>query len=87
MTSSRLSHWVRVAIMRCIRCGGITTYERIYYGPEHFWVWKCIDCGEYIEKVILENRQGENLNCEKSEKKNGGFPHITIRKSNLTTEP
>jgi hypothetical protein len=60
-------------ITRCIRCGGIMTYEKIYYGTEHFWVWKCIYCGEYIDQVILENRQIQKSNCEKSEKKKWGF--------------
>jgi hypothetical protein len=45
-------------------------YEKIYYKTEHFWVWKCVYCGEYIDQVILENRQIQKLNCEKSAKNN-----------------
>jgi hypothetical protein len=44
-------------------------YEKIYYKTEHFWVWKCIYCGEYIDQVVLENRQIQGLSREKSEKK------------------
>jgi hypothetical protein len=49
-------------------------YEKIYYNTEHFWVWKCIYCGEYIGQVILENRQIQMSGREISEKKNGGLP-------------
>jgi hypothetical protein len=41
---------------KCNRCSGMMFYEKIYYGTEHFWVWKCVYCGEYIDQVILENR-------------------------------
>jgi len=32
-------------------------YEKIYYETEQTWGWKCIFCGEYIDDVILENRE------------------------------
>jgi hypothetical protein len=31
-------------------------YEKIYYETEHVWMWRCVYCGEYIDRVILENR-------------------------------
>ena len=40
----------------CNRCGGMMIYEKIYCGTEHFWVRKCVYCGEYFDRVILENR-------------------------------
>jgi hypothetical protein len=42
--------------------------EKIYYETEHFWVWKCVYCGEYIDRVILENRQIQKSDREKSAK-------------------
>jgi hypothetical protein len=45
-------------------------YEKIYYKTEQFWVWKCVYCGEYIDQVILENRQIQKSNREKSVKNN-----------------
>jgi DNA-directed RNA polymerase subunit M/transcription elongation factor TFIIS len=47
---------------KCNRCSGMMIYEKIYSGTEHFWVWKCLYCGEYIDRVILENRQIQKLN-------------------------
>jgi hypothetical protein len=44
-------------LAKCRRCGGMMVYEKIYYETEHVWVWKCVYCGEYIDPVILENRQ------------------------------
>jgi hypothetical protein len=41
---------------KCNRCGSMMFYEKIYYETEQFWVWKCVYCGEYIDRVILENR-------------------------------
>jgi DNA-directed RNA polymerase subunit M/transcription elongation factor TFIIS len=58
------------AFTKCNRCGGIMIYEKIYYKTEHFWVWKCVYCGEYIDQVILENRQIQKSNLEKSAKNN-----------------
>jgi len=51
---------------KCNRCGGLMTYEKIYYETEHFGVWKCVYCVEYIDRVILENRQIQKSNREKA---------------------
>jgi len=64
---------------KCSRCDGLMVYEKIYYGTEHFWVWKCINCGEYIDPVILENRQIQRSSRQKSGKNNeepvyGSYP-------------
>jgi DNA-directed RNA polymerase subunit M/transcription elongation factor TFIIS len=59
-------------LTRCNRCGGMMIYEKVYYETEHFWVWKCVYCGDYIDRVILENRQIQKSNREKSRKNNGG---------------
>jgi hypothetical protein len=44
-------------LTKCTRCGGMMIYEKIYCETEHFWGWKCVYCGDYIDPVILENRQ------------------------------
>ena len=41
---------------KCDRCGGMMVYEKMYYGTEHYWAWKCVHCGEHIDRVIWENR-------------------------------
>ena len=43
--------------MRCYRCGGAMIYEKFYGNSEHFFGWKCISCGEIVDRLILENRQ------------------------------
>ena len=55
---------------KCNRCGGMMVYEKIYCGTEHFWVWKCVYCGDYIDRVIMENRQIQKSSREKSLKDN-----------------
>jgi DNA-directed RNA polymerase subunit M/transcription elongation factor TFIIS len=61
---------MRKGFTKCNRCGGMMIYEKIYYETEHFWVWKCVYCGEYIDPVILENRQIQKSIREKSGKNN-----------------
>ena len=60
---------------KCNRCGGMMIYEKIYYETGHFWAWKCVYCGEYIDQIILENRQYQKFSREKSGKKNGERVH------------
>jgi hypothetical protein len=43
--------------MKCHRCGSVMVYERFYGPHEHFSGWRCVLCGEIIDRVILENRQ------------------------------
>jgi len=47
-------------------------YEKIYHETNPLWVWKCIYCGDYIDEVILENRQIQKSNREKSGKDDEG---------------
>jgi len=43
--------------MKCHRCGSVMVSE-IFHGPdEPFWGWRCIQCGEILDEVILENRE------------------------------
>lgn len=42
--------------MKCKRCGGIMVFERFFGKQEEFYGWRCIFCGDIIDKAILENR-------------------------------
>jgi hypothetical protein len=42
--------------MKCHRCGGIMVFEKFYGICEEFFGWRCIFCGEIVDKVIMENR-------------------------------
>ncbi len=55
-------------LTQCDRCGGMMVQEKIYHGTECFWMWKCVYCGDYIDQVILENRQIQKSNRGKSAK-------------------
>jgi len=59
---------VEKGFTKCNRCGGMMIYEKIYYETQCFGVWKCVYCGEYIDPVILENRQMQKSNRERSGK-------------------
>jgi DNA-directed RNA polymerase subunit M/transcription elongation factor TFIIS len=61
---------MRKGFTKCDRCGGMMVNEKIFYETEQFWVWKCIYCGDYIDLVILENRQIQKSSREKSARNN-----------------
>jgi hypothetical protein len=42
--------------MRCYRCGSLMAYEKHYGLQDYFWGWRCIYCGDIIDRIILENR-------------------------------
>ena len=42
--------------MKCYRCGGKMVFEKFFGICEEFFGWRCIFCGEIVDKVILENR-------------------------------
>jgi len=44
--------------MKCNRCGSTMTYEQFFGSQEHFAGWRGIFCGEIVDDVILENREG-----------------------------
>jgi len=47
--------------MKCSRCGGTMAYEKVYSGTEQCWTWKCLYCGDYVDPVILENREFQKI--------------------------
>jgi hypothetical protein len=55
--------------MKCYRCGGIMVHEKVYSKAELLGIWKCVLCGEYVDRVILENRQYQKAIRENSRRK------------------
>ena len=55
--------------MKCYRCGGMMVHERVYSKAEMLSIWRCVLCGEYIDPVILENRQYQKTIRENSRRK------------------
>jgi len=55
--------------MKCYRCGGMMIHEKVYSEAEQLRIWRCILCGEYIDPVILENRQYQKTIRENSRRK------------------
>jgi hypothetical protein len=55
---THIAEWIPLAaITRCVRCGGLMVTEQGFECP----VWRCVQCGELIDPVILRNRlQNEN---------------------------
>ncbi len=43
--------------MECPKCSGLMYMERVNDSIAIFSVWKCINCGNIIDKTIIENRQ------------------------------
>ncbi len=46
----------RLLFKKCFRCNGLMIYDKFYGPHENFWGWKCLNCGEIVDHVILENR-------------------------------
>ena len=42
--------------MKCPRCSGVMSYEKFYSSNESLFGWRCINCGDIVDQVILENR-------------------------------
>ena len=55
--------------MKCYRCGGMMIHEKVYSEAEQLRIWRCVLCGEYIDPVILENRQYQKTIRENSRRK------------------
>ena len=55
--------WKQLAsVTRCSRCGGLMVVEQgvdllNHGGHFDFRAWRCVQCGEFIDPVILQNRQ------------------------------
>ena len=60
--------------MNCHRCGGLMVRERFINegdrsGPYMFWGQRCLNCGEMLDPVILENRKISELRSELARRK------------------
>jgi hypothetical protein len=42
--------------MMCHRCEGTMIHEKFYGHQENFWGWRCIICGDIVDRTVLENR-------------------------------
>jgi hypothetical protein len=50
--------------MKCSRCGGLMVYENFYtLEIANLYEWRCVPCGEIIDKVILENRSMQGVSA------------------------
>jgi hypothetical protein len=36
--------------MKCCRCGGMMVSEKFYDHAEHFFGWRCICCGDIVDR-------------------------------------
>ena len=43
--------------MKCAHCGSLMILENVCNRSGESESWRCILCGEYVDPVILENRQ------------------------------
>jgi hypothetical protein len=46
-------------------------YDKFYRSHDTFWGWKCVICGEIVDRVVMENRQLMRV---------GGVPNTRNRK-------
>jgi hypothetical protein len=47
-----------VTATRCSRCSGLMVLEPCF----DFFAWRCVQCGDMIDPVILQNRQRLAMN-------------------------
>lgn len=51
--------WKKLAsATRCLRCSGFMVLEPCF----DFLAWRCVQCGDVIDPVILQNRQRLAMN-------------------------
>ncbi len=54
LKEDELGYWKQfAATTRCVRCSGLMVVEPCIDFP----VWRCVQCGEVIDPVILRNRR------------------------------
>ena len=58
--------------MNCPRCHGLMVYDRVY-GPEEIMlelpIWRCLNCGETVDPLILQNRLKQEREANPTETK------------------
>ena len=77
LNEANVAEWKElVGAARCSRCGGLMVVEQCFdflddSGHLSFFANRCVQCGDLVDPVILENRRMRLLSgLEKSE---GGF--------------
>lgn len=45
--------------MKCPRCNGAMVYERFQDMLDLFYAWRCLNCGEIVDPVVVRNRAPE----------------------------
>ena len=53
-------------IQACTRCGGLLIREGLFdlfgdTGHMRQWAWRCVQCGDIVDSLILKRRAGMNL--------------------------
>ena len=74
----------RSSYVKCPRCKRNMTRETFYGDADEFSGWRCIMCGEIIDRVILRNRQlvswvKENTFSSGEDKRAGKFLFVEER--------
>lgn len=70
---------------RCPRCGGLMVAEPCQdlldgsSGSLDFGAWRCVQCGEIIDSVILQNRQRQPASGLGTNQRNAVFPRSEER--------
>ncbi len=52
--------------LTCARCSGLLIREGLFdlfddTGQMRRWAWRCVQCGDIVDSLILKHRVGENL--------------------------
>lgn len=42
--------------MKCPRCHGSMVYDRFFNHCENYQAWRCINCGQILDGMIVHNR-------------------------------
>ena len=53
-------------IQTCTRCGGLLIREGLFdlyddTGHMRRWAWRCVQCGDIVDSLILKHRMGVSL--------------------------
>lgn len=43
--------------MQCVRCAGLRVPDVISEGGTRVMAWRCVHCGDIVDRVIARNRQ------------------------------
>jgi len=69
LNEANVAEWEELlGTARCLRCGGLMVPERCFdlrsdNGQLDFAAKRCVQCGELVDPVILENRRLRSSTC------------------------